>query len=204
MAKKKPKLSPWQEPPAHPVLEKLPMQDAAQIIETANDIEANGLHIPISIWVDDSDDPGGEGPFPQTLLDGRSRIAALKHLGITDPRNAPYSSSEGKRAVRYLRASEHPGINPATLVISLNLHRLHLGGERRRELIKVLIQMYPQTSNRGIAKMAGASHTTVAGVRESENSQEAEMVFQMAKLAKWNTCRMNGQMQPFKRIPTRA
>jgi hypothetical protein len=118
--------------------------------------------MPIYIWVDDCNDPGGEGPFPQTLLDGRSRIEALKHLGITDPRNAPYRSSEGKRAVRYLRASENPGINPETFVISLNLHRLHLGGGQRRELIKVLIQVYPQTSNRKIGKMAGASHSTVA------------------------------------------
>jgi hypothetical protein len=68
MAKKKPKLPRWQEPPAHPVLERLPMMDEAQIIELAGDIEANGQHMPIFIWVDDCNDPGGEGPFLRLSL----------------------------------------------------------------------------------------------------------------------------------------
>ena len=88
--------------------------DAAQLVELAEDIKANGMQTLIPTWIDDRETPGGDGP--QTLLDGPDRIKALaQHLGITDPRDAPYSSSEGKKAVRYLRASEHPGLDPATL-----------------------------------------------------------------------------------------
>ena len=47
-----------------------------------------------------------------------------------------------------------------------------MGNEQQRELIKVLIQMEPQKSSREIARISGSSHTTVAGVRESENGQE--------------------------------
>ena len=64
------------------------MVSEAEIIETAADIKANGLQEAIEYWIDDVKDPNA-GP---ELLDGRGRLAALKRLGITDPRKAPHSS----------------------------------------------------------------------------------------------------------------
>jgi hypothetical protein len=159
---KKQKPKPWVDPPPHPALEKIPVMSEAEIKEMAKDIEANGLQTPIEIFVDDSknreasedDFPqallAGTGEFPQCLLLGRNRLAALKLLGISDPRQAPYSSSHGKQTVRYIRASENPGFDCEKYILSSDVYRRHLTSEQKREAIAVFIEADPKASNREV------------------------------------------------------
>jgi hypothetical protein len=184
MKKKKP--TPWQWPPVHPAAEKLPMMGDAEIDELAKDIRKNGLREPIVIWVDDREDPGGEGPFHQFLLDGRSRRAALERLGITDPRKAPYSSSDRVHPVRYLYASSEKGINPETFVLSMNVYRRHLTSEQKREAIAAFIKAEPRASDHAIAKALHAADKTVAKVRKESvpNSENPKMEHRPVELAK--------------------
>ena len=137
------------------------MMSEAEIVETAADIEANGLQEAIEDRIDDVKDPHA-GP---ELLDGRGLLAALKRLKITDPRNAPYRSLEGKQAVRYLRARENPGINPWTYVLSKNVYRRRVNAEQKRDAIKRFLTADPQASNRDVGKKLGVSHQTVNEVR---------------------------------------
>ena len=73
-----------------------------------------------------------------------------------------------------------------------------MGNEQRRELIKVLIQMEPQKAT------ARSQESLALAIQQSQESASArtakkgETVFQMAKLTKWNTCRMNRPRQRFK------
>ena len=125
------------------------------------------------------------------MLDGRGRLDALKRLGITDPRNAPYRSLEGKQAVRYLRASENPGINPWTYVLSKNVYRRHLNAEQKREAIARYLKADPQASNREVGNKLGASHHTVADVRDE--------IVQSGQIAQ-NDNRSNTQKLCFEKI----
>lgn len=54
----------------HPVAELFPMLDKADLDALADDIAANGLHLPVTV------DPGG------VLLDGRNRLAAAKRAKV--------------------------------------------------------------------------------------------------------------------------
>jgi len=183
---KKPKPTPWQWPPVHPALEKLPMPSDAEIDELARDIKVNGLWEPIAIWVDDREEPHGEGPFPQFLLDGRGRRAALERLGITDPRKAPYASSDRVHPVRYLYASSEKGINPETFVLSMNVYRRHLTSEQKREAIAAFIKADPRASDHAIAKTLHVADRTVSRVRKESvpNSENPKMEHRSVERAK--------------------
>jgi hypothetical protein len=58
--------------------------------------------------------------------------------------------------------------NPYKLVASLNAHRRHLTPEIKRELIKKLLKLRPEKSNRSIAKEADTHHHAVEKVRQDE------------------------------------
>ena len=64
-----------------------------------------------------------------------------------------------------MRASENPGINPWTYVLSKNVYRRHLNADQKRDVIARFLKADPQASNREVEKKLHVSHHTVADVR---------------------------------------
>jgi transposase-like protein len=165
------------DPLIHPAAEQLPMMGGVEIAELAINIKKNGLVVPIEYWIDDLKDPKAQ---PE-LLDGRCRCEALKRLGIIDLRQAPYSGLEGKRAVRYLRASENRGINPWTYVLSKNAYRRHLNAKQKRDVIARFLKADPQASDREIARESKSDHKMVGRVRRSMQNGSLTQIARGAK-----------------------
>jgi hypothetical protein len=185
------KREPWQDPPVHPAAALLQMMSDAELDELAADIKATGLQQPIVVWVDNSAAAkGSAGPFPTYLLDGRNRLAALKLLGIKDPRDAPRAKAAQYTpgwGVRYLSAlvktsdltsrgmskpKWRPDVNPTTFVLSMNVHRRHLTSEQKRQAIAAYLKADPTTSDRKVAKELGVDNKTAAKVRADLEARE--------------------------------
>lgn len=176
-----PKKQAWQQPPVHPAAEMLPMMSSGEIEELARDIEANGLQQPIILFRDNTEEANGRsGPFPLYLLDGRNRLAALKRLGIVDPRQAK-SGQIVDSQVRVLNAVQEgftlsggrtsrttwtSAVNPTTFVLSANVRRRHLTTAQKRAAIAAYIEADPKASNRKVARELGVTDPTVAKVRQ--------------------------------------
>jgi hypothetical protein len=67
---------------------------------------------------------------------------------------------------RRLREVRRGGVIAAVHPITLNIARRHLTAAQRREVIARMLVDAPERSDRAVAKDTGASHHTVAGVRE--------------------------------------
>ena len=83
--------------------------------------------------------------YEDMVLDGRNRVRGCEAAGI-EPTYIIYS-----------------GDDPASYVISANLHRRHLTREQKRELVAKLVKTQPEKSDRQIAKAAKTDHKTVGG-----------------------------------------
>jgi ParB-like chromosome segregation protein Spo0J len=122
----------------HPLASLFPLMEGAEFDELVADIKANGLLEDIVLY---------EG----MILDGRNRYRACLAAG------------------RKVYTSDFSDVtlidDPATFVISRNIHRRHLTAEQKRELIAKLIKAQPENSDRQIAVTAKASPTTVGTVR---------------------------------------
>jgi hypothetical protein len=92
------------------------------------------------------------------LLDGRDRLDAMELVGVLDWEKYP---TAGGAAIQALAK----GDDPYDHVVAANLHRRHLTGEQKRELIAKVLKAKPEASNRKIAKQTKADHKTVAAVR---------------------------------------
>jgi ParB-like chromosome segregation protein Spo0J len=88
------------------------------------------------------------------VLDGRNRLRACQAAGI-EPRFEPFV-----------------GDDPAAFVISANVHRRHLTGEQKRDVIAALLKTEPARSDRQIAKIAKVDNKTVASVRAQKEATE--------------------------------
>jgi predicted transcriptional regulator len=123
----------------HPLADRFPLMENDDLIKLDNDIRANGLREPITLY---------EGK----ILDGRNRYLASKMLRCGFMRTH----------FRELLCDK----DPMAFVISANIHRRHLTAEKKRELLATLIKIDPGKSNRQIAEEAKVSHHTVGEVRE--------------------------------------
>jgi hypothetical protein len=121
----------------HPLAEKFPMMEIDELRKLADDIKANGLIEPITL-------------FEGKILDGRNRYRACQLCG-TQPQ------------FRELRELSD---NPVAFVISKNIQRRHLTAEQKRALLADLIKSDPTKSDRQIAEEAKVDHKTVGSVRE--------------------------------------
>jgi len=118
----------------HPTTDLFPMMSEIELSELAADINKNGLLHPIVL------DHSGN-----LLVDGRNRQRACDQVGVEPT---------------YVQLPEDADL--AAYVVSANLHRRHLTGEQKRELISRLLDMDPQKSDRTIANQTKVDHKTVA------------------------------------------
>jgi hypothetical protein len=160
----------------HPAAELFPLlseTDPAALKELAEDIKQHGQREPAS-YIKDS---GGN----RVLLDGRNRLDALEMLGrkidVNDSRMFEQLSG---------------GINAQAFIISKNIHRRHLSGEDKRDLIAKLLKEKPETPNRQIAKQIKADHKTVGSIR-SEMEGRGEIPHVSARID------TKGRKQPAKK-----
>jgi DNA-binding CsgD family transcriptional regulator len=179
----------WKQPPTHSAADALPMMNDAELAELAADIQANGLQEPIVIWIDNTQAPNGaQKPYPEYLLDGRNRLAALKLLGITDPRSVPLARRGMGQQVRYVTAMVEstamgangsnwaPDTDPVTYVLSANVLRRHLTPAQRTERLEAVMKLDPTANNSKIARITGVSEPTVRRHRKhSDNSSNDEL-----------------------------
>ena len=126
--------------PIHPAAEEFPLMPEAELQELGEDIKANGLRSPIVI-------------YRGKLLDGRNRLDAMELVGIEfafvedRQRKLVYLACDdsnifdgGGGSIIHLRGKggllDHINGDPYAFVLSANLHRRHLTGEQKRELIR--------------------------------------------------------------------
>jgi hypothetical protein len=126
----------------------------AELRELGDDIKKRGLQSPIAILV------GEDGT--ERLLDGINRLDAMELVGLP-------TVTDGELNSDIVPAQNVPGnVDAHAYVLSCNLYRRHLSNEQKRDLIAKLLKLKPNASDRQIAKMARASHPTVADVRGEE------------------------------------
>ena len=139
--------------PIHPAAEMFPLLSDQELDELGADIKANGLKVGIVIYID----PDGRS----WLLDGRGRLDAMERVDM------PFALSGASldAMVKCGAARTVRDIDPFALAISFNIHRRHLTGEQKRELIARLLKAEPGRSNNATAKLVKADDKTVASVR---------------------------------------
>jgi hypothetical protein len=115
----------------------LPMMPEDELGKLGEDIKANGLHDPITIYED-------------KILDGWNRYNA--------GRKAEYEFTDDD----YVQFSD---ADPLAFVISKNILRRHLTRDDKKKLIAIYTKLYPDRSSRWIASDLGVSHHTVESVR---------------------------------------
>jgi hypothetical protein len=123
--------------PPHPCADVYPMMSNDEIEKLAEDIKVHGLHQPIVLW------DCGERTARWLVLDGRNRLEALTQLGIEIPSD-PYDASGIKGSICPFTVANSRGpdriADPASYVISANIHRRHLTKEQQAELIVKTIE----------------------------------------------------------------
>jgi hypothetical protein len=159
--------------PIHPAAELFPRMSPDELKGLGEDIhKKNGLLMPVTVWK-------AQKHFPPQLLDGRNRLDAMEAFGFTiDVENVGTDSDPAIRLwmegpededwrapIEVIEVPRDHGIDPYVYVIGANIHRRHLTGEQRRELIAKLLKTTPEKSDRQIAETVKASPTTVGSVR---------------------------------------
>jgi hypothetical protein len=125
---------------AHELADLLPMIDDVNFANLKADIEKNGILEPILL-------------FEGKILDGRNRYRAGKAVGRLS--GAKFKAFEGT----YAEAEAY--------VFSTNFLRRQMTNAQKQEVIRKMIEKYPDDSNRQIARRCGiSSHASVGAVRE--------------------------------------
>jgi ParB-like chromosome segregation protein Spo0J len=132
------------------------------------DIEERGVLVPIIVT------PDGE------VLDGRLRIEIAQEIGLDFvPKIVVGKLSSAKRE---------------DLRLCVNVYRRHLNRAQMREVVAWMLRRDPEASDRCVARQTGASHPTVARVR-----QELEAGGTIYHLPRRNGC--DGKRYPSARKP---
>ena len=95
------------------------------------------------------------------LLDGRNCFAVMELVGLY-----PLAPREGGLTLARYILEKPPTGDPYAFVLSANVHRRHLTGEQKRELIGKVLKAQPDSSNRRIARAGEVDHKTVGSVRD--------------------------------------
>jgi hypothetical protein len=177
----------------HPAAGLFPMMSSAEIATLAEDIKANGMTSPVTTWRDKDG--------TKWLLDGRNRLDAMATAGYRfklhaqwkpdqprDPEQFKIVPPEGARP--YLtRVNHYYHDDPDAYVVSANIHRRHLTGAQKSELIAKLLKADPTKSDRSIAAVVKVDNKTVAAKREQLEAGE-EIPHQEARVGR------DGKVQP--------
>jgi acetyl/propionyl-CoA carboxylase alpha subunit len=146
--------------PVHPAAALFPLMSESELRELGKNIRANGLIAPIIVIPVDG---------RSHVLDGRNRLDAMELEGITlDPKFLKACMEDpksGSPAIQTITDAD-----PYDYVLAINVHRRHLTGEQKRELIVRVLKAKPEASNRKIAEQTKADHKTVAAVRDDLES----------------------------------
>lgn len=125
----------------HDLANLMPMIEGSKFEELRKDIAANGLNYKIVL-------------YDGQVLDGRNRYRALRANGHTfTADDFEVFSGDLDKARAY--------------VISTNFQRRQMTNKDKEAMIRLVIERYPDESNRGIAKLSGiSSHSQVGAVRD--------------------------------------
>jgi ParB-like nuclease family protein len=125
---------------AHELADLLPMIDGVNFENLKADIAKNGILEPILL-------------FEGRILDGRNRYRAAKEVGTLTPAN--------------FKAFDGTYVEAEAFVFSTNFLRRQMTNAQKQEVIRKMIEKYPNDSNRQIARRCGiSSHASVGAVRE--------------------------------------
>jgi hypothetical protein len=126
---------------AHDLANLMPMIEGMKFEELRKDIAANGLKYKIVL-------------YDGQVLDGRNRYRALKANGHSFT-SADFETFTGDHA------------SAQAYVFSTNFQRRQMTNKDKEAMIRLVIERYPDESNRGIAKLCGiSSHSQVGAVRD--------------------------------------
>ncbi len=154
----------------HPAADLFPMMSLDELKALGEDIKKNGLRAPIVLWAENHD-----GDL--LLLDGRNRLDAAELAGVAVVSirsdkggrvdiNVPHRRLYGRDGGRSAIDGTSLTADPYEFVLSANVHRRHLTGEQKRELIAKVLKAQPGSSNRKIAALTKVDDKTVGAVRE--------------------------------------
>ena len=122
----------------HPLCNLFPRMNTAEFVALKDDIEKRrGLVEPI--WVKDG-----------FVIDGRHRLLACRQLKIK------LKDSDFR---------EFCGDDIESFVVSMNSARRHLSAQARSSVVRKLLKLHSEKSDRAIAKEANVNHETVAAIR---------------------------------------
>lgn len=126
----------------HPFANSIPSMQPDEYAALVNDIKANGLLLPITL-------------YKGKILDGRHRAKACQALKIKPSCDEFVGGDAEAKA----------------FVLSINAHRRHLSMKQRRDLIAAELKSDPAQSDRSIARKAKVSDKTVAAARKKSNAE---------------------------------
>ena len=134
----------------HPAADLFPMMSLDELKALGEDIKKNGLRAPIVLWAENHD-----GDL--LLLDGRNRLDAAELAGVAVVSirsdkggrvdiNVPHRRLYGRDGGRSAIDGTSLTADPYEFVLSANVHRRHLTGEQKRELIAKVLKAQPGSS----------------------------------------------------------
>jgi ParB-like chromosome segregation protein Spo0J len=122
-----------------------------ELLDLGKDIKEHGLQSPVALI-----EKSGQ---KSALVDGRNRLDAMELVGL----EVVY---DGKLNFEIIHTKILDAeTDPHEFVFSANIRRRHLSSEDKRHLIAKLIKQQPDKSSLQVAKLVGASPTTVTKVR---------------------------------------
>jgi hypothetical protein len=152
--------------PVNPACEIVPCYSDKELIDLGRNIKENGgMKVPVIVLMQ----PDGT----HSLLDGRSRLDALVHVGIKFEIKVidghVVIDAPGYDIPSPIEIVPDANFNPIAFALSINLRRRHVTNEVKRVIIKKVIEAQPNLTDNAIAKMAGVSDKTVNSVRKELN-----------------------------------
>ena len=136
------RISRWREQfKVHPAADVFPMMSDEELAALGEDIKANGLRTPITLWACGKNE---SGETVYLLLDGRNRMEALNRRGLNLgglPRSefCPSNLLEGDKTYPGLVFLPND-VDPVAFVISANIHRRHLPKQQQADLIVAAVK----------------------------------------------------------------
>lgn len=139
----------------HPFAEVWPPVEGADFDKMLEDIQLNGLRLPIILL-------GGK------VLDGRTRLRICEKLGL-EPKTITYTGTEDQARA---------------LVRSLNEHRRHLTPAQRHDSTAKIVAANPGVSARFLGDKANVSPQTITAIRQEITTAQTEQSEETKKTIK--------------------